>query len=776
MRRPTLALLALSALASAQDLPKQARDRHEYDLIDVDWSVRLAPDKGAIDGIAVNTVTATKAAPLYVFDCAKLTVSKVTLDGKDAPFKADGKVLAVPSSAPLGKTQKVAIFYSGLPEAGVYFVPASRAFPAKGPVVYTQGEMEDTRYWLPTYDSPNDKATSRGTVTVPDGWLVLSNGLGADVSGPRDSRRYSWVMDKPHSTYLISFVAGPYTEIPDGTSPVPVSIWTPAGLESWGKNAFGGTDAIVRFYAKLTGTPYPWPKYAQSAVPDFMFGGMENVSATTQTLGALFPDEVKGTQDGTGLAAHELAHQWFGDLVTTPRWDDTWINEGWASFLPTFWVREKEGEEAYDIDRYGTLEGAKGAMNGSPRRSMVRSDWKIPMEMFDGFAYGGGAARMFALMHGVGEARFWAATKAYLAEYGGKNVDTAGFFASFGKSLGADLSTFETQWFRTPSPAPKIEVRRVGKTVILHQAQPKPFAMYLDVWALGKDDVWKKSKVALRTADLTLGNAGEGPVLVDAEVFFPIDVTYADLTKEERLRLWAHAPNSAARLRMFGGLTTVLSPDETNGLIREASPLLKVRLARYSTSTDDLVAMTKGGDERLARAALDRLGELPATDAAKARLREVWESKTANPDLRFAALESLYTLEKDPKLIEAAWGEERYDNAYRTWALNLWATTDPDTAREMALAAVANGNAPLRLTAIGVLGRVKDKPGERRAYDALAVLMTERSNSPLRAAIRALAEYGDPAAIPLLEARKDHGLHFVRGDVERALKVLGDKK
>ena len=372
----------------------------------------------------------------------------MTLDGKTVAFKADRRVLAVASNAAKGTTQKVEIVYHGLPEAGIYFVPAARTFPAKTPILYTQGEMEDTRYWLPTYDSPDDKATSRGTVTVPAGWNVLSNGV---LSKSLDGRTFTWTIDKPHSTYLISLLAGPYTESPDGTDPVPVSYWSPKGLEAWGRNAFGGTDAIIRCYARLTGTPFPWNKYAQAAVADFMFGGMENVTCTTQTINALFPDAVRGTRDSTGLDAHELAHQWFGDDVTTPRWDDIWINEGWATFMPHFWAREKYGEDEYAIERYDTIEQAKGTMRGNPSRSMVYSGWTVPMQMFDGYAYPGGAARMFALMHQVGEPAFWKATKEYLASHAYQNVDTAEFFRSYSKSLGMDLSTFERQWFRTPS-------------------------------------------------------------------------------------------------------------------------------------------------------------------------------------------------------------------------------------------------------------------------------------------------------------------------------------
>lgn len=771
MRRLSLALLsfALVASATAQELPKQARDLHEYDLIDVDWTVRVDPVKSGLEGVVVNTVEATKDSPLLVFDCAKLTVTKVTIDGKPTPFRADGAVLAVTANAKSGQTLKVAITYHGLPEAGMYFVPAARSFPAKTPIVYTQGEMEDNRYWLPTYDSPNDKATSHGTITVPTGWSVLSNGKKLGV----DNSTWRWSMDQPHSTYLISFVAGPYTEIPDGTDPVPVSIWTPTGLESWGKNAFGGTDAIIRFYGKLTGQPYPWNKYSQSAVADFMFGGMENVTCTTQTINALFPDSVKGTRDSTGLDAHELAHQWFGDFVTTPSWNDIWINEGWASFLPTFWAREKYGEDEYAIQRYDTLEAAKGAMKGNPSRSMVWNGWKVPMDMFDGYAYPGGAARMFALMNKVGEKPFWQATKEYLAGHGLKNVDTTEFFKSYSKSLGIDLSTFEYQWFRTPSVPPTIDVRTAGGKVTLHQTQEKLFNLDLAVWVLGKDDKWVKKTVTLSDKDLTV-DLPAGPVLVDAEVFLPIDVNYPDATKAELLRIWHHAPNVAVKLRMMGRLSGLLTADERDGLVREEkSARLRPRLVDGVSDTGYLLKLSGDSDERVAQAALQRMGRVPENSVITAKLKNVWGDRSVNPDLRLTALQSLYEKTKDPVLVEDAWKTDRFDDGFRTWALDQWAGTQPDRAREEALTSLKNGSSEsLRLTAIRVLGRVKDKAGERVVFNTLAAMMTERSNSPLRAAIGALGEYGDKAAIPILEKRKDHGLHFVRGDVERAIARL----
>lgn len=780
MPRRSLSLLAiaLAGLASAQDLPKQARDRHEYDLIDVDWSVKIDMPSAAIEGRVVNTVAASKDNPWLIFDCANLTVAKVTIDGKEVAFKADGKVLAVATEGVAkGQKLRVEITYSGKPEAGIYFVPASRAFPAKTDIVYTQGEMEDNRYWLPTYDSPNDKATSQGTIEVPAGWRVLSNGenRGVDANGSRSV--WHWRMDKPHSTYLISLLAGPYTDVPDGTDPVPVSIWTPVGLEEWGKNAFGGTDAIIRFYGKQTGQKFPWPKYAQSAVSDFMFGGMENVTATTQTITALFPDEAKGTRDSTGLDAHELAHQWFGDFVTTPSWNDIWINEGWATFMPHFWARQKYGQEEYDIERFDTIESAKGAMWGNPNRSMVWDGWKVPMDAFDGYAYPGGAARMFALMHMVGEKPFWRATRAYLKTYGLKNVDTAQFFQSYSKSLGRDLSTFETEWFRTPSTPPTFEVRRQNGQVQLHQTQAKPFHLTLDVWSLQPNGAWVKKAVTVTEANAIIDGMGTGPVLVDAEAFLPIQVKYSDATKDELVQLWKHAPNAAAKLRLVGPVMEKLSPAERQDLATTGSSnRLLVRLMGYVTDEGRLRGYAKSSDENVRRAAYEQMSRIPATDGIKADLHAAWEDKKLNPDLRLAALESLYTLTKDQSLLEAAWHENRFDDGYRVWALNTWAGLDPNRARALALDALDGSAEPLRLTAIRVLGRVKDAPGERKVFDRLASMMDERSNSPLRAAIGALGDYGDPAAIPLLEKRANHGLHFVRGDVANALARLGRRE
>ncbi len=265
-------------------------------------------------------------------------------------------------------------------------------------------------------DYPDDKATSEGFIEVGSlGEIKISNGKLLDVKEHPDRRIFHWKIDKQHANTLISLIAGKYDKGSGFCGQMPGDYYVPQGLLDWGEPTFGHTEKIIDFYSKLTGFKYPYAKFCQSAVPDYMFGGMENITAVTQTINALHPKSSEPVIDSTGLVAHELAHQWFGDTVTCNGWSDAWLNEGFATFLPTFWDREKSGEEAYDLGRYGTFQGGLAAHQDTSR-SVVWKGYKNPLDMFNNFIYPGGASRMFMLMDQLGEARFWKAITAYLNE------------------------------------------------------------------------------------------------------------------------------------------------------------------------------------------------------------------------------------------------------------------------------------------------------------------------------------------------------------------------
>jgi len=776
LRVLTLSLIAAGAALSFGQLPDQAKDRHEYDLLDVKWDISFVFDKGTIRGDLTNTLKTTQDKALLVFDCPKLIIDSVSINGKGIKFEQNKTVVAVKAPGKAGQTLKVRIKYHGAPEAGIYFVPAKYAFPAKTPVVYTQGEMVDNRYWLPTYDWPDDKATSQGSIHVPKGWKALSNGALQGVAKGKTEDVWNWKISNPHVTYLISLVAGPYDIVNDGRANVPVSMWMPQGLGDWGKAAFGGTDKIVSFYSKLTGFDYPWEKYSQSAVPDFMFGGMENVTCTTQTIGAIFPPSYSGYNDATGLVAHELAHQWFGDTVTTPDWPHTWINEGWASFLPSFWVREKEGEAAYTMSRQGTLDGAAAVALEQPGRAMVHGSYKDPLDLFDGFAYGGGAARMFMLMHEVGEDKFWPAIKDYLNNKKFQNVTTEQFFASISKSTGRDLDAFRRQWFYIKG-APELTLVRDGEHTIVKQADYRlAYPVPLDFWLVDKDGQIEKRSVHLNEdAEVEIKGADGRLVLFDPECWLMARFKYeAGYSAADWKALYRAAPNDGCRNRLLGSMSSLQPADWVELARAEKNPSLLSQMVGRTGDAAYVLELTGHSSKNVAMSAVNTLGQFKGNDAVLAKLQQLWSSPGVAEPIKAAALSGLFALAPSNQLAQDAWDKPCAMKQFQSQALQYWITNQPNRARELCLRLVRSDATaqPIRMQALGALGRLKDEPGKREVYETLVGFLKERSNSPLRTAINALAEYGDRAAAPLIEAHGDHSLVFVRHDVASALSRL----
>ena len=766
-----LAIIAATASAGAQTRP------HNFKLQDVHWSVSLDDANVSLTGDVTNTLRPVAGAKQIALDFGNLTVDSVTVDGIDATFRHEGESLTVdlPAQGDGARSVAIRVRYHGKPKAGAYFVPAARAYPAHTPVVYTQGEMVDNRYWLPTYDYPDDKATSEGIIEVPEGWYALSNGKLLEKTTSAGRTKFHWKMDKPHATYLISFVAGPYEEGKGQWEDIPVNYYVPNGLLDQGQATFGFTPDVVKFYSKLTGFRYPWVKYTQSAVPDFMFGGMENVTCTTQTIEALHPKSVEPLQDSLGLVAHELAHQWFGDTITCNGWSDAWINEGWATFLPPFYERETRGPEAFDISRYGIFEGGLEAHRENPNRPVVWKGYRNALDMFDNFIYPGGASRMFMLMHSLGEERFWKATQAYLEERKYTSFDTAAFFDSYSRATGKDLKPFMKQWFFT-SGCPNLTVSEKGNELVVKQTQPT-FDLDLPVWVLNSG-VWIKRQMKLHneTETLDLGHLAGMPVLVDPECWIMANVdNKVPLTFEERVALFEHAPNSAEKLRIIDRMLGDLSPEQLLTFARkiESRRVLEHFIPRLQDGSQAfLIELSKSPDRLLADAAIQHLGGLPANDAVKTRLREIYASDP-NVAMREHAARGLLDATNDATLADELWKKDGVHDLFRQIALTWWSRKNPDVARERCLEAIDNQlPEPTRVHAIDLLGTLKDKKGERRVYEALTAILGEQSFGARSSAIVSLASYGDPKAIPLIEPYEKAELVFFRYAAERTLATL----
>ena len=780
MSRPrfpvAMGLLALSYAALAQVHP------HNFDLLDVKWHVDLKTyeESGLLTGDIVNTMTVLSEPTSVSFDCAKLHVQKVEVDGKSAKFSTTVTTLTVnlPEGTKANQTVKIHVYYDGHPEAGLYLVPAERAFPAHTNVIYSQGEMEDNRYWLPTWDYPDDKATSEGIIEVAKGETAISNGKLLDVQEKSDRRIFHWKVDQPHATYLISVIAGKYEGGHGMWGKMPVDYYVPQGLLEMGDATFGRTEKIIDFYSKLTGFSYPYAKFSQSAVPDYMFGGMENITAVTQTIGALHPKSAEPLADSTGLVAHELAHQWFGDTITCSGWSDAWLNEGFATFLPHFWYRFKGDTENYDLGRYGDFHGALGAHRDSTR-PVVWTGYKNALDMFNGFIYPGGSSRMFMLMDQLGEEKFWKCITAYLNERKFTSFATPAFFESLSKSSGVDLTPFMKQWFYTAG-APNLNVSERDGNLIIKQTAPY-FDLNLDVWTLDGGS-WFKKKLAVSGRETTMarGNQAGKPVLVDPRCFVMANITVdIPYSVDERIQLFHNAPNAGEKARILDTMTQGFSADQWLSFAKTIkSPVLLERVIGHLGANAEtfLLELTQSNDRRVANSAIGQLGGLPSSSQIVSRL-SILSVNDPNDLIRQNALRGLINLTGDEALVAKAWKTDAYQDGYRQMALAWWNQHKPDVAREKCLETLTKPTAePTRQTAISYLGGLKDKPGETRVYDALAAILKETSFGARSRAIGALAQYGNPAAIPLLEPFRNHSLVFFREGVEGALATLSAKK
>ncbi|MHB8635565.1 MAG: M1 family aminopeptidase [Fimbriimonadaceae bacterium] len=749
---------------------------HTYNLKNVLWKLSFSMAKGTISGDVTNTVDLTEVTDTVEFDCEELHVSKVTVNGVAAPFTTAGGKLTV-TLATLGEpgqVLKVRTLYSGAPVRGLYFVPGSRAFPSKSDVIYTQGEGEDNHFWLPTYDKPDDKATTECFVTVPKGWTAISNGALLGVAHHGASDVFHWKMPLKFSTYLISLVAGPFVEGKEQWHGVPVDFYVPPGLMKEGWASFGATPKMIDLYSKLTGVNYPWPKFAQEAVGDFMFGGMENVSCVTQTIRTLHPPSTEPVRDSTYLVAHELAHHWFGDLITCRSWEHAWLNEGFATTLPMFYDRATHGQDAFDLDRYRNFEGAIDTMGMRGRKAVPGTVGSVANPNM-GSIYDGGCSRIMMLYRLLGEQRFWKAIHAFLEAYKFQPATTEDFFAVVSKSSEEDLSKFVKQWYHSPA-TPSLTASIDGGDLVIDQLAPF-YTLDLPVWVWA-DDSWVKKSIHVNGAEsrLTLGDLATKPLLVDPEVWTPMELTYRiPFTGAQVRELYAHAPNAAQRARLVAHVfDSIPLADRIAAARTERTVGMQQIIADHLGAEGEsyLLEMTMDPDQRVVNSAVAALGRLKDSPAGIARLRSL-AARDPNEAVRENATQALLNNSTDSAFAARVWQMHAFDDGYRVMALSWMGKNEAAKARALALKVVAHPDSePVRVAALNVLGVVKDAAGGHAVYDALIKVAEETSFAARTAAINALGQLGDKAAIQVLKPFTKHGPGGVEGAAQGAIDAL----
>jgi aminopeptidase N len=416
--------------------------QHQATTVRFDW-----PRQAVVGTTTLRIAGLPGAIPLssISIDAGDMTFKRVVAGTTPLKFDYDGHVLVVHLIEPLrsGEKTSITLDYDGANRTkGAYFRPVRH-------IVWTQGETEETRFWVPTYDFPNDKTTWEFYIWTAKGERALSNGKLAGSRTAGDSIEWHWVLDKPASTYLMTAVVGKYTVLQDKPwRKVTIGYWTYPDSVQAARRGFAKTPEAVDLFSRKTGVPYPWNKYDQIVIPEFQYGGMENVTATSQNDDAiLHPAWAEPQANAEGLMAHELAHQWYGDLLTTRTWADIWLNEGFATFMEQIFREENRG---IDEGAFGRLSAQEQTIDADrrTRRPIVWDKWvDDPIEVFfSGHIYPKGATILQMLRHQLGEARFWKAMNRYTTAHAYGNVVTDDLRKAFEESTGRKLGSFFQQW------------------------------------------------------------------------------------------------------------------------------------------------------------------------------------------------------------------------------------------------------------------------------------------------------------------------------------------
>lgn len=503
MRKPGSSLFLLSlfllsyTFAAAQIDSSKFNRQRTYDVQHYKIAVRFDRAKRIVYGDAVITLKPLTAGfRAAEFDAAGLAFESVKLEnfGRELKYKTGTEKVSVEFDKSYGPDDLLSVrfVYSCRPKKGVYFVAEKkdRGKTVHSEQIWTQGEPDEARHWFPSYDFPDDKATSELLITAQTDETVISNGELLEKRDNGDGTAvFHFKMPVPHSTYLTSFVIGKYSKTIDSYKNIPLGYYVYPGDEALVPLAFSDTKEMFRIFEEATGVPYPFNKYDQTIVDEFQFGGMENVTATTYSDQEIFLARFPHLRGYTiDLVSHELAHSWFGNLVTCRNWAELWLNEGFATYLEAVYRGKMYGESAYaakireDANLYLTTDAVNNLRHGLFNQTADQLD---KLFRYPSITYNKGSVVVHLLRETVGEETFWQAVNVYLNRHKFGNVGTTDLRKAFEEVSEKNLEQFFRQWVYGVGH-PKLAVEPIyskgEKTLKLSVGQTQKGASVADVF------------------------------------------------------------------------------------------------------------------------------------------------------------------------------------------------------------------------------------------------------------------------------------------------------
>jgi aminopeptidase N len=816
---PPLAVLAIIIAVRAQT-PEPLRTPADRPVdvkhIRLDLKVDL-PNK-TVDGVATITLESLRPLNTLSLDAVEFEVTKVTLVGDDnggtpVPFTHDGKHLDLDLNTawPVHRDATIRIEYKVRdPRAGLYFFAPSAAEPDVPTVLWSQGEEIDNRYWFPCFDNPAQKQTTELVVTAADGFEVLSNGklVGRKANGD-GTATWHWSQPQPHVSYLVSLVVGKFDIVRDEWRGKEVSYYVPVGHKADIGRSFGRTRDMLDFFSRRFGIDYPWEKYTQVVVEQFTAGGMENTSATTLNDYALLDERALLDGDVDGLVSHELAHQWWGDLVTCKDWTHIWLNEGFASFAEILWEEHRHGADGAALELTSKLHAAvKDERNrhAEQTRPIVDRRYPDPDSMFDGRAYPKGAWVLHMLRKQLGEDVFWRGMRTYGNEFRYKSVETSDFRKVMEKVSGRNLERFFYDWTERPghpvltvTPTYLPDTKQVRVEVKQTQAgEALQFPLPVVIRLMTQYDQTAPEKPEMLDVPRHRGvvKSDYTPTfeVTDKEHTFFVDVAkrpesiiidpdltvFCEMTEEKGHDLWVNqlksAETAAARLASAAHLGTSKRPADQEALAAALKDEkfwgVQARIAEaLGESGGDvcraaLIEGMKQPDARVRHACVKALGsyrhDATATAALKAKLKDGDPSLEVEAGLLRAYA---HTQPADAVAVMLPYLDKpSRQEELRSAAISGLAASQDLSALDALIGLTQRGKPPrVRTTAmegLAELAKTANPSDEQRRKIALAVAagLDNEGRRVRVAALKSLRELGQSAAVslPALQAIARH--------------------
>ncbi len=756
--------------------------------------IRIMPVRDGIDKLTLDAVDQQ--------------IESVKVGSAKQEFDYDGEQLQVRLKQPTkaGKALTLTIAYRlDQPQRGIYFIGPDKHYPDKPVQVWTQGEDEDSRFWFPCFDYPGQLSTSEIKVRVPGKYQVVSNGELVEVKEDGDFKIHHWHQKQIHPTYLMALAVGEFDVIQDQWQDIPVTYYVEKGRKDQGQLTMGKTPQMIEFFSEKYGYQYAYPKYAQVCAADFIFGGMENTSITILTDRCLLDERAAlDNRNSESLVAHELAHQWFGDLLVINHWSHAWVKEGMATYSEVMWTEKEYGADDAAYYRLGEIRSYLTEDKSRYRRPMVTHIYREAIELYDRHIYEKGGCVYHMIRTELGDELFWKAIHTFVQDHAHQTVETIDLLRAIDKATGRNLRfLFDQYVLRGGHPDYKVayswdsDSNLAKLTVTQTQAKDGDTSSTSGLFDLripigfGYISSGKSAKVNVETFTVRIHEREQAfffplkkkPDFISFDVgnnyLKTVELAYPVAELKAQLK---HDPDPLSRieaaialakkgsLEAVQALSESLTSDPFWGVRAEVAE--KLASVKLDQAVEGLLKGLKDKESKVRRAVAEALGDIKTPESYKA-LKTIADKGDKSYYVESAAIRSLGKVgaadfegnvkeKKTLKLLEGILKErEGWNEMVRSGAIGALSSFK---SSEDALNIILKYTEPgvpqaLRLAAIRALGTIstgQSKPNVERILDRLDVIASESFFLTQVSAVAALGSMEAPRAIAILQSLADH--------------------